>query len=100
MTPSSVPVFCKQINCPSARSLMTYRAGLLTTVQRERISQHLGECEFCGAELQLLVRCSSKEIRVEAGRAKRAGELPPHLKNLFEKMIDSELCAPDYSRRR
>ncbi|HVG38856.1 MAG TPA: hypothetical protein VM870_06190 [Pyrinomonadaceae bacterium] len=79
---------------------MAYRAGLLTTVQRERVSQHLGECEFCGAELQLLVRCSSKEGRVKASRAKRAGEVPPHLKNLFEKMIDTELGAPAYLRRR
>ena len=46
--------FCKQTACPSSETLISYQASALATEQRIRVASHLCECDFCGAEAQLL----------------------------------------------
>lgn len=85
MTSSGVTAFCKQSDCPPAKSLMAYRAGLISGAAGEEIARHLDECEFCGAELQLLLRCPAKEEYCQAV------EVPPSLRVLFEAIISAQV---------
>lgn len=48
--------FSKTIICPSAQTLLGFRAGSLTCADQERVAAHLCACEFCSAESQLLAR--------------------------------------------
>ena len=45
--------FSKTLLCPSAKELLSFRFGTLTT-ERSQISAHLAQCGFCDAELQFL----------------------------------------------
>ncbi len=93
MTSSSVTAFCKRSDCPAAESLLAYRARLISKAEGEAIARHLDECEFCGAELQLLVRCPAKE------ECCKAAEVPPYLKILFEVMIGAQISIKDLHGR-
>lgn len=46
--------FCKQAACPSSETLISYQARALAAEQIIRVASHLCECDFCGAEAQLL----------------------------------------------
>jgi hypothetical protein len=46
--------FCKKATCPSSETLLTYRTSSLAVEQTLRVEAHLDECDFCGAEFQLL----------------------------------------------
>jgi anti-sigma factor ChrR (cupin superfamily) len=46
--------FSSQIGCPPAETLVSYQANALSFVTRARISEHLENCDFCGAAVQLL----------------------------------------------
>lgn len=46
--------FSKQAACPSSETLVSYQTCALATEQRIRVASHLCECDFCGAEAQLL----------------------------------------------
>jgi hypothetical protein len=46
--------FCKRASCPSSEALLMYRTCGLGAERMVRVASHLGECEFCGAELQFL----------------------------------------------
>lgn len=48
--------FGKHSNCPTSHKILTYVAGGLKPLARERIAQHCALCDFCGAEAQLLAR--------------------------------------------
>jgi hypothetical protein len=54
---SSVTYFCKQASCPSAETLLSYRANDLTRAREARVAKHLAGCDFCCAETQLLAEC-------------------------------------------
>lgn len=88
MCSSSVAAFRKHLTCPPAETLLAYRAGSLQGEMCEQVTDHLLECEFCGAELQLLNLCPPTRER------SRAVAIPPHLKNMFE-----EFAAPDQRGR-
>lgn len=77
-----IAAFCKRISCPPAEMLLTYRSGSLSKAAQKKVSTHLAECEFCGAELQLLNKCPPE---VEE---RQTCEIPPHLKRLYEEMIN------------
>ena len=47
-------IYCKRATCPSSESLFAYRAYGLADEQMVWIATHLDECDFCGAELQML----------------------------------------------
>lgn len=47
-------IYCKKAGCPSSESLLAFRTLGLSEQQALWVETHLDECEFCGAELQLL----------------------------------------------
>lgn len=52
----STAMFCKRKTCPSAEMLLLYHDGVLASAFEREIAAHLGECDFCGAELHLLTK--------------------------------------------
>lgn len=46
--------FCKKATCPSSETLLTHRKSNLAIEQALWVETHLDECDFCGAEFQLL----------------------------------------------
>lgn len=49
-------IFCKKLTCPSSQTLLSYGAASLATELKTKVTTHLADCDFCGAELQLLTR--------------------------------------------
>ena len=51
----SAIAFCKRATCPSSETLLAYRTCEEMAAERMIwVASHLDECDFCGAELQLL----------------------------------------------
>jgi hypothetical protein len=48
-------MFCKQVTCPSSEALLSYGTIALTLDEEAQVKSHLAGCDFCGAELQLLI---------------------------------------------
>ena len=78
---SSVRNFCKTPRCPSSEVLLAYRQCKALITERIVIEKHLGECEFCDAELQLL-----KRHRYYIERSAIA-EMPSPLRRLAEGLL-------------
>jgi hypothetical protein len=53
--------FCKSATCPSSETLLTYRTRALALEQTVWVESHLDECDFCGAEFQLLAEHAPTE---------------------------------------
>ncbi len=80
-----VAIFCKRLSCPPSETLLAYRSGHTSQTKRERILSHLADCEFCGAELQLLDRCPPE---VEE---RQVCQIPAHLRILYEESTRAPL---------
>ena len=78
---SEVREFRKTTDCPSAQTLLRYHRHHLLLTDRATIRIHLRDCDFCNAELQLLMR--DRGDVVEASCAK----MPVGLRELAEKML-------------
>ncbi|MBA3767862.1 MAG: hypothetical protein H0W99_12925 [Acidobacteria bacterium] len=78
-------VFRKQISCPSAEMLLCYRMDDLSPEQRARVASHLGVCEFCTSELQLLTAHSPIEEECPLV------EMPLYLRCLAEALLSGYL---------
>lgn len=84
MTPSSPrKKFRKTAACPSSQSLLRYRRHRLPILDRAAIEIHLRGCDFCSAELQLLMqhRSSAEDYRLV--------EMPRQLRRLAEDLLTS-----------
>lgn len=70
-------VFHKSSTCPSAEELLLHhkRQQLL------RIQEHLASCDFCNAELQLLMRFPS------TGEISSLPDIPTSLRMLAERLL-------------
>lgn len=82
MKPSSAANhFCKTARCPSSHTLLCYHRHRLPLVDRTEIEIHLRACDFCSAELQLLMRHrgNAEECRVV--------EMPGQLRRLAEDLL-------------
>lgn len=44
--------FCKKRDCPASQELLRVSTGNVIPQQREAVSRHFCECEFCRAELE------------------------------------------------
>jgi len=73
--------FRKTAACPASRTLLSFRAGMLSPIFGTLVRQHLDSCEFCSAELSLLVH-----HRTERGSAKTP-EIPTNLRILAESIL-------------
>jgi hypothetical protein len=82
----SAITFCKRATCPSSETLLSYRTGGLEAERMVWVAAHLDECDFCGAELQLLTRHTPGEETECALVA-----MPPHLRWLAESLLSANL---------
>lgn len=73
--------FCKTTRCPSSETLLRYRRHRLPIQDRATVETHLGHCEFCSAELQLLKRHRNELEEY------RAVEMPIQLRRLAEDLL-------------
>jgi len=73
--------FCKTSHCPSSEDLLRFRRGRLRGKERARIKVHLTSCDFCSAELQLLMRhrTDPEEYRLT--------EMPAQIRRLAEDFL-------------
>src|SRR5205807_8942346 len=81
MAQSSVKKFCKTSACPSSQMLLRYRRCQLAIKDLDAIEIHLRNCEFCGAELQLLTR-----HRIDMS-SDRLVEMPAQLRSFAEDLF-------------
>jgi hypothetical protein len=81
MPSSEVKEFCKTAHCPSSETLLRYRRYRMPIAERAGIEIHLRSCDFCSAELQLLMR-----HRVALDRSSCA-KLPVNLRQLAERLL-------------
>jgi hypothetical protein len=77
----STASFHKQKTCPSAAQLLQYTQANLVRKDRQQIISHLAECDFCGAEAQLLARHAPL---YETSCCQSAAEMPSSLRHLAE----------------
>ncbi len=83
MTLSSATKFYKQANCPASETLLKYYSARLAAEQRVLIAKHLDGCDFCGAELQLLVQHPPRRDY----HAPKAAKMPLNLRYLAEALL-------------
>ena len=81
MSSSFASLFCKTAGCPTSQVLLAYRCSLASPTDLAYVESHLGSCDFCGAELQLLAR-----YRGESEEYSFA-EMPEHLRQLAEDLL-------------
>jgi hypothetical protein len=82
----SAIAFCKRATCPSSETLLSYRTCGLAAERMVWVASHLDECDFCGAELQLLSEHAPTEEEVCA-----LSDMPPHLRWLAESLLSANL---------
>jgi hypothetical protein len=85
MPSSSTAWFRKLRTCPRTETLLTFSAGGVG-----RVAEHVEECDFCGAEVQLL----SRHAPLAAALPFAALALPEPLRRLAEDI----LASPSYNR--
>lgn len=84
MNSLSANKFYKQVTCPASETLLLYHAFALVTKQRKRVASHLATCDFCNAELQLLIKhppCEDGESFIEEAL------MPSSLRRLAEAIL-------------
>ena len=81
MPSSFASLFRKTAGCPTSQALLAYRRSLMSSNELVCIENHLGSCDFCSAELQLLTR-----YRNEAEEYSFA-EMPIQLRRLAEDLL-------------
>ena len=74
-------IFAKSVTCPSAEGLLAFSQAVLAPAQTRFVAAHLDECDFCGAELQLLEKYPGKPEAVPVA------EIPPGLRLLAESIL-------------
>jgi hypothetical protein len=73
--------FAKSATCPSAEELLAFSKSLIPVADNQTVAAHLQECEFCGAELQLLKKYPYRPEPVPVA------EMPPSLRLLAESIL-------------
>ena len=51
---STTAAFCKLRTCPTSETLLLYHDAALALDATGEVTEHLTDCDFCGAELHLL----------------------------------------------
>jgi hypothetical protein len=87
MTSAFASLFNKKIGCPSSQRLVDYNESRLAANQMASVENHLGNCDFCNAELQLLTRHFSH------GDECSFGEMPAQLRRLAERWLKNGVAA-------
>ena len=88
--PSSITAWFRKLRtCPRTETLLTFSAGVRGG---GRVAEHVEECDFCGAEVQLL----SRHAPPAAALPFAALAMPEALRRLAEDI----LAEPSYNRAR
>ena len=53
--------FGKRSYCPTSHEILAHVEGSLNPMTGQRVEEHALHCDFCGAELQLLAKCTPVE---------------------------------------
>ena len=88
MVSSGVGSFTKLAACPSSKTLLEYRLAKLAPEMSKLVGWHLSECDFCWAEVKLLVHYAGLEK--EEGRPP---SIPVNLRVLAEALLFSNRIA-------
>src|SRR5260370_12225426 len=83
MTSAFASLFNKKIGCHSSQRLVDYHESRLGADQISRVENHLANCDFCNAELQLLTR------HLNHGDECSFAEMPVQLRRLAERWLKS-----------
>lgn len=78
--------FCKRATCPSSEILLAYRTCGLAAEQRVWVETHLDECDFCGAEFQLLTEHAPAEEEEECAFV----DIPSNLRCLAQSLLTAD----------
>ena len=74
--------FKKKADCPSSNTLLSFKAGKLSSEIQTLVGYHLLNCDFCNSELKLLTHCTvTKKV------AHKAPEIPMNLRILAESLL-------------
>lgn len=84
MSSISTAAFYKRVTCPSSETLLSYHEAELNSEQMTETREHLQECDFCCAELQLLTQYAApvEECSVTV--------MPAHLRRLAEALLTKD----------
>lgn len=76
--------FRKSAACPASTTLLSFRAERLSPMVVILVKQHLGDCEFCSAELPLLAH------HTEFPTTPKPPEIPINLRILAESILEEQ----------
>ena len=65
---SPIGNFCKNEDCPASDRLLAFQNGSLQSSARAEISDHLRECEFCEAEVEIYKLYPPVEETITVGK--------------------------------
>ncbi len=82
----SAIAFCKRATCPSSETLLAYRTCDMAAEQMIWVASHLDECDFCGAEFQLLTEHAPIEEEECA-----LSDMPLNLRWLAKSLLSANL---------
>ena len=74
--------FLKTAACPASATLLSFRAGSLSTKASTRVREHLEACDFCNAESRLLAHHKTGR------KGSKAPEMPIDLRILAESILN------------
>jgi hypothetical protein len=83
MSSSSTAGFRKLLTCPHSEALLTFCLSTHNSGGRGRVAEHVADCDFCGAEVQLLSRFASPAGALPSA----AFALPASLRRLAEDLL-------------
>ena len=93
MVSSGEGSFTKQVACPSSKVLLEYRSSRLAAEMSKLVKWHLEGCDFCWAEMNLLVH------HVYAREERRTPAIPVNLRVLAEALLFSRRRRPQRPKR-
>lgn len=86
----STAEFSKLKTCPSAQTLLSYNEASLAEAAQTRVAAHLACCDFCGAEMQLLLAHYQPSA---AWAAMEVVPMPSALRRLAEDLLGQTVSA-------
>ncbi len=76
--------FCKNEDCPSSNELLEYQVGELPQIRNVEVRKHLGNCEFCSAEVEFYSHYPQEETIFDPSER---SEIPAPLFELAEALL-------------
>lgn len=90
--------FAKRHDCPPSEALSAHGAGALSPILCAGVGAHLGSCDFCGAESQLLARAVEPVETTPAPTP--APEMPLALRLFAQSRLDEVAAGAAFKNQR